>query len=303
MKTTSKIALIFAAVFALSGCYDKFVSDAPESSVCFALRNPLRSVIDGRDMEIYVGVSIGGKRAVNMNDWAKFEIDPTLLAGTSFTLLPPNYYALSNPDTFHVRKSNMPVADVRMTFTADFYNDPNVVKNYYALPLRITESSLDVVTEGKQSTIVVIKCLNACHGTYYVKGTLDSLNAAGGTVMKTTLYSDKDLSKNITRDISTVTKQTVRRPGVANAAADVGNILLDVAATPDTDGTYAVALTTGGTGAATAQITHISGKYTPGERPEFHLVYEYEKGGVFYKADEVLILRQDPYYDLRVEQW
>ena len=39
-------------------------------------------MIADRDMQIRVGVAIGGKREVDMNDWAEFEIDPALLTGT-----------------------------------------------------------------------------------------------------------------------------------------------------------------------------------------------------------------------------
>lgn len=45
------------------------------------MANPLRTVIADRDMPIYIGVSIGGKREVDMSDWAKFEIDPSLVEG------------------------------------------------------------------------------------------------------------------------------------------------------------------------------------------------------------------------------
>lgn len=44
----------------------------------FALDQPLRTVVSGTN-KIYVGVSIGGKREIDMSDWATFEIDETLL--------------------------------------------------------------------------------------------------------------------------------------------------------------------------------------------------------------------------------
>ena len=51
---------------------------------------------------------------------AKFVIDPALVEGSGKVLLPNNYYTLSDPEYFRVRKSNLPVADVRIDFTEAF---------------------------------------------------------------------------------------------------------------------------------------------------------------------------------------
>lgn len=61
-------------------------------------------MIADRDMQIRVGVAIGGKREVDMNDWAEFEIDPALLTGTGLEVLPKEYYTLSDNNLFRVSK-------------------------------------------------------------------------------------------------------------------------------------------------------------------------------------------------------
>ena len=63
----------------LTSCYEDYTHDYETTNVGFALQNPLRTVISDRDMPIYVGVSLGGKREVDMNDWAKFTLDASLL--------------------------------------------------------------------------------------------------------------------------------------------------------------------------------------------------------------------------------
>ena len=51
--------------------------------LCTLLRKkPLRTLVADTDMSIKVGVAIGGKREVHTDDWATFEIDPSLLDGT-----------------------------------------------------------------------------------------------------------------------------------------------------------------------------------------------------------------------------
>jgi hypothetical protein len=312
MKRLLRIFLLAGTALCLESCYEKFVSDAPESTVCFAVAKPLRTVIANRDNEIYVGVSIAGKREVDMNDWAKFQIDASLLDGTALTLLPASYYVLSDPETFRVRKSNLPVADVKVTFTDAFYDDPKTVGTFYALPLRITESSLDGIVAGKESTVVAIKYISSCHGTYYVKGTVSELDAPGGNVIGIPqVYANKDLSRNATRNFATRSVYAVSRPGVANLAVTATeSVLLTVGAGEVSEGVYDVAVSTDGGNIA---ITDGSGKYYPkvgsnvnnkeSDNSRFEVTYCYSKEDRYYKVEETMVLRQDPQYDLRVETW
>lgn len=298
MKTLQKI-LLFISVAMFSSCYSDHIDNFDFASVGFAIQRPLRTVIADRDMEIRVGVSIGGKREVSMNDWAKFEIDPSLLEGTKLELLPADYYTLSDPTTFRVAKPNLPVADVAIRFTQAFYDDPKSVGTNYALPFRIKEHSLDSVYEGKETSIVAIKYISTFHGTYYVKGNLYELDNAG-QVVNTTTYDDKDLIKNMTRDIKTLSTNVLERPGLANfPASTTEKIKLTIM--PDDTDTYKVLIETANGGIA---ISNGEGAYyVKKDRPEIVVKYAFTKGGKNYRAEETLILRQDPLNDLRVETW
>ena len=63
----------------MTACYDDYEKDYDKSSVYFASQKPLRTLVADTDMSIKVGVAIGGKREVHTDDWATFEIDPSLL--------------------------------------------------------------------------------------------------------------------------------------------------------------------------------------------------------------------------------
>lgn len=117
MKLVKFLFVSFVVLVSFTSCYDEYTNDYETPNMGFAVANPLRTVIADRDMPIYIGVSIGGKREVDMSDWAKFEIDPSLVEETGKVLLPSNYYTLSDQEYFRVRKSNLPVADVRIDFT------------------------------------------------------------------------------------------------------------------------------------------------------------------------------------------
>lgn len=290
--------MLLPLLLLLGSCYKDYVDDYVYSSVGFAIANPVRTVIADRDMEIRLGVSIGGKRAVDKSDWARFEVDPTLLTGTVFQLLPAEYYTLSNANTFTVQKDNLPVADVGLTFTPAFYADEKAVSNYYALPLRIKDHSLDSIMTGKGSTVAVIRYINTYHGTYYVKGSLYEMD--NGNLVNTTVYNDKDLVKNITRDLKTTGQYTLERPGLANFVV-TGTEKMKFTVTPGSGESNTVTVETAQGGVV---ITEGEGQYFPRKtNPEFTVKYAFTKGGKTYKAEDTLVLRQDPLLDLRVETW
>ncbi|WP_291592279.1 BT_3987 domain-containing protein [Bacteroides sp.] len=293
-----KINILYYALclFLMTSCYDDYVKDYDVSTTYFASQNPLRTVIADRDMTMKVGVAIGGKREVNTDDWAEFEIDPTLLEGTGLTLLPQKYYTLSNPDKFQVSKTSLAVADVVISFTDDFYADyEKTTKVHYALPFRVTDSSLDKILEGKETSIVAVKYISTYHGTYYVKGTIKELSVSG-EVVETKKYENKDLSKNITRAVNSLSKNILVREGVADfSVVSAENVKM----TMQSNHTVTVETLDG-----SIEITDGSGTYDDTkERLEISLKYRFKKDAKQYEVEETLVRRQDPLKDLHYEEW
>lgn len=289
------ILYYFLYVLIMSSCYKDYIEDYDYSTTYFASQKPLRTVIADRDMQIRVGVAIGGKRKVNMNDWAEFEIDPTLLDGTGLELLPEKYYTLSDENMFHVTKNTLAVADVGISFTDDFYNDDICTKVHYALPLKLRTSSLDKFLEGKDYSIVAIKYISTYHGTYYIKGKVSELSETG-EIINTETYGNADLSKNDVRMVNTLTRNVLLRQGVGNSVVtETENVKL----TFQNNHTLKVETAEGG-----IEIMDGSGTFDDSkENLEISLEYCYTKSGKKYKVEETLIRRQDPLKDLRFEEW
>ena len=114
----------------MTACYDDYEKDYDKSSVYFASQKPLRTLVADTDMSIKVGVAIGGKREVHTDDWATFEIDPSLLEGTGLTLMPENYYQLANPNKMTISNPKLAIADVKVTFSDAFYEDNTASVSY-----------------------------------------------------------------------------------------------------------------------------------------------------------------------------
>lgn len=290
MKRIITIIAVLAACVSATSCYEDFIDDYKFSAVYFASQKPLRTVIADRDMLIKVGVTIGGKREVDTNDWADFTIDESLLEGTAFTAMPEEYYELSHPSRMNVSKANLPIADVAISFTDAFYNDEKAIGKHYAIPFKLVDSSTDSLLQDKTTSIVAVKYISTWHGTYYVKG---QVKAAGED--KATVYSNPDLSKNITRDLTTVSRNVLIRNGVANTTAANEKIRL----TFNENGTVTVDTAEGGIAVTGGTSTWEES----GDRIVIKLAYSYEKGGVTYEVAEELHRRQDPLNDLIFEEW
>lgn len=296
--------IIAALALLMCACYASYDNDFEYSTVYFASQKPLRTVIFDTNPTIKVGVSIGGKREINPADWATFTIDPTLLIGTPFKLMPESYYSLSNASKMTISNTNLAIADVEITFNEAFANDNNSYGNYYAIPFKITGHNLDSIGistsgEKKDYSIVVVKAVSKYHGTYYIKGNMVKLNAdetPGTSASDSTRYEVADLSKNITRDLSSISRYVILRPGFANS---VLNPAESVKLTIAPDGS-SLLIEPGSTSAITNTACTLN---LLKDQPEFNLQYTFDRAGIKYKVNELLIRRQNPEYDLRFEEW
>lgn len=307
MKRTTIVLLV--SMLSLTSCYEDYIKDYETTTAGFAMQSPLRTVISDRDMSIYVGVSLGGKREVDMADWATFVIDPTLLYNTGLELLPEEYYELSDPNTFRVRKSNLPVADVGISFTDAFYADPLSLETHYALPFSVVETSMDQIREGADYSIVAVKYVSSFSGTWYVRGEVAEVDSQGNPVYGTTrVYRSKDLIDDETVYLATISPNTLSRPGIADLSD--GGYILTIDNGGESGGDYDVTVSSsegGITVTGTGRYVYKSDEFTynGGDEPcpEIDLEYTFETGGKKYRAIETLVLRRDPLNDLRVEEW
>jgi len=313
MKKIIKAALLLAVAFAATSCFDDYLYDYETPNMGFSLNKQVRTVVSTTN-QIYVGVSIGGKREVDMNDWACFTLDETLLTGTGKEMLPEHYYELSDPNMFKVRKPNMAIADVGITFTDDFYADAKSLTGKYALPFRLIATSIAAPADslgnvnpygsirvGGETAIVAIKYISGLSGTYYRVGSEVEVDAQGEVIGTPFSYEAADLMNNATVACTTLAKYDILRPGLGNSTMNG----LKIGLTPDAGG-YSVSLEGDG-----ATITNASGTYvaegdyalysSDTKAPQFNLEYTYEVSGRYYKVSEKLVLRQFAERELRVE--
>ena len=301
MMKYKAIILMAAAAMGLTACYDSYEKDFEVTRAYFASQKPLRTLVADTGMSIKVGVAIGGKREVDTKDWATFEIDPALLDGTGLTLMPESYYRLADPSRMTISNPNLAICDVKVEFTDDFYNDDNAAGIHYAIPFRMTGHSQDEVladVNGKPMdySIVAVKFVSRWHGTYYVRGKMTNL-----ATNEVSEYYNKDLSRNITRDLATVSRNVVRRTGFGSV--NVAGEALDITVNDDLTVTLKAAGSVEVEEASASLNPEADGLELAGKQPEFKISYVFERSGVKYRVEETLTRRQNPEDDLRFEEW
>lgn len=305
MKLRHYIYSLMIMISATS-CYEDFINDYEYSSIGFSSQEPLRTVIADRDMTIAVGGAIGGKRGVDKNDWAEFKINPELLDGTGLHILPESHYTLSDKSMMRVSKSTIPVADVTISFTEEFYKDEKTAKLYYALPFEIEASSLDSILAGKETSVVAIKYISTYQGDYFYSGRIQEFNSDGIAVSDITSFKNKN--DNTVKKLETISTNKLCLYGLGNVLYDAANNVKDVKMnlTLNDDNTVSCSKAEAGVDLLEGKGTY---EYSYDEenldsKMIIKISYKYKRGGkIFSVDDEILTRRQDPYRELRFEEW
>jgi hypothetical protein len=127
-----KIALGLIMISLLVGCYDEFRIDYPYTTVAFSSVKGNstddgvlgRTVVKNEGLKIDFGVYLSGVLENTEERWVKFVIDPSLLAGTTYELMPSDYYTLSHNNTFTIPKGSY-IGRITVTLdSAKFIGDP-----------------------------------------------------------------------------------------------------------------------------------------------------------------------------------
>jgi hypothetical protein len=235
MKT--KIIMVILFAMSLTSCtkYDDFTNDYEYTAVYFAYQNPIRTLF-ANNLNLEVGVVLGGKRENNKQEEATFRIapellsDPDIVGSNNFTLLPENYYTLGNPSRMIIKKGEL-IGTVSVNIDESFLSDPLATQNTYALPFLLTETSADSILSGdvnkprKDYTILLIKYINEHHGVYYHRGVRKQYDAGGALVDELSYASNlpQEFVQNIVWNVNTVNATTLKTNGVAEFTTGSSN--------------------------------------------------------------------------------
>ncbi|WP_372753237.1 BT_3987 domain-containing protein [Labilibaculum sp.] len=284
--------LLLATLFSCEE-YEDYTYDYDYTTVYFGSQTPIRTVVARDTMELELGVTIGGVLENNSDEWATYSVDEDLLAIYDteglFTVLPEEYYSLSNDSIFVIEKGEY-AGTVTCTFDRDLFTaDAFAMDETYAIPLLLNNTSVDSILSTKDYSIIVVKYVSPYHGYYYSKGVQYTLGEDGFPTDTTTFY-DADLSQNDVKEFSTLGLNTI------SATYFGSSITGDMELTVNDDNTVDVT-------SDDVTITNDDNCIYDEDEKTFYLNVELTKSSISYSVSDTLILRQDPEDDIRYEEW
>ena len=185
-----KVLLFMILAVSLTGCYEDFRVDYTHTTVAFAAVEGgsdtpgvlWRSVVKGEGLDLDVGVYLAGVIENEKQRWVSYTIDPSLLQGTQYELLPEDYYSLSNSEEFVIPAGEF-VGKINIELdSTKFIGDPLTTQPHYAIPFRLTETSEDSILSTADTRILVLKYMNQYEGAYIQEGTYKTYSAEGEVI-------------------------------------------------------------------------------------------------------------------------
>jgi hypothetical protein len=249
--------------------------DYPYSAVYFPHASIDRTVIAGEYMEIGVGIFLGGRIENPSEEWATYELDPDILSGTGYTLLPDEYYSLDSEGTITIPRGKFQ-GFARVTVDQElFCADPLALTSTYALGFRLLDTSVDSILAGMESTIISFRYINTYDGNYYHRGR--AVGFVEGNPVDTMMYPADDVW-----NLTTFSPAGVTVPEMGNISAD--GYMMDLVIHPD----HSVSIQKNPV--ADKEVTGLFGEYDPDSRT-FILEYSFDYQGRDYTARDTLIFR------------
>jgi len=279
----------------MQSCYSDYKTDFNYSSVYFARQYPLRllQIEDDEDLTFNIGVTLAGKYKNSDNEQVEYKIDTTLLAQASVDLnrhldlkvLPSDYYTVSDDSRIIIKEGKF-LGGVDFKLNKEkVLSDPNMMKPYYALPLRIVRATTDSILYGKEYTVYVIQLINQYEGNYWLHGVDYTLNSQLDTISQER-YTNKDLVKDRNMRLRTLSPTSLLLPyvGQYNQSSDGKELYTMKMNIRDEDGIVTLSANT------TSKITQVvgGGEYDYATK-EFFIEYNYvDAVGSTHKVSDTL---------------
>ncbi|WP_170179706.1 BT_3987 domain-containing protein [Flavivirga rizhaonensis] len=285
-KSCVLILLLLSILLSCDPYEDYIVDTAGYKTVYFPYTELPRSAVSGEGLEIKVGAYLGGVRENNNDEDVTFEIDETLLDGTSYTLLPSDYYTLGNSSKITIPKGEY-LGLLPVKFDSLKMANDQLLKDFnYALPFKMVSASVDSILEGKGQTIIPIKLMNTYEGNFYQVGSLKEFFTATKVLDTAYVYGNYfDLTDNIEiRELSSIMMDTVKINGVANRQGD--NYSMKLKVNPEDNSVTIIA-----DPSSDYQVEENGFSLWDPVKRIFTLKYKYSDGGKDFEIEETLTFR------------
>jgi len=251
------------------------MTDYKYTAIYFPHASIERTVIAGEYMNIGVGIYLGGRIKNTQEEWATYTLDPEILAGTSYTLLPENYYSIETGDRVVIPIDKFHGFTTVSIDQDQFCADSLALTSTYALGFRLLDTSVDTILQNMDTTIITFRYINTYDGNYYHKGR--AIAYTDGNPIDTMHYPEDDYWK-----LNTFSTNGVTAPEMGNISGS--DYYMDLIIQPDNSVTMVK------NPGATVDVESHYGQYDPDTRT-FFLEYSFMHQGYKYTARDTLLFR------------
>lgn len=280
------IYFTFALLFMVS-CkdyfYNDYTTDFENTSVYFPYQTLERTFVYGEFNQIQLAVQMGGQRENKAHEWVTYEIDNTIPADENLTLLPSDYYQLSDDKQFEILPGDLG-GEITLTVNEDFFKTADTTQYY--IPLRLLSTSVDTILSKKTTMILKLKVKAAKFGNYYHNGVLLIDSISGNT--KTIAFHQEEPVTNAVNnwELTSFTHDTLITNGVADKKLSAINYSFKLFV----NGNNSVVIHANAASLWQVKPNGLS-MYDP-EKREFYLNYKYQDAvGNNYTVTDTLIFR------------
>lgn len=286
MKIKS-LVIISSLLLLAAGCtFDDPVTEYPVKSVLFTYQTYNRQLVVGEGLTFKIGVVFAGLDRSDRDRVVKYKIDPTLLEGTSYKLLPSDYYTCADPSQLVIKKGELKAYMPVVMDSAKFVNDPLSLTGEYVLPVRIVEADADTITHGKDYTLISLSYQARQYGNYNYKGA----RINGSTSARET-YRNAPEQTNSIRQLQTLGPQKFRVYADQTTGCDPMKALYSMVITVPVSGGGTVTLEPDSSYLPAIPVSAVGTSTYDVATKTFILNYKYTSGGVEWTAADTLTFR------------
>lgn len=285
MKNILRLLAYGLIALMATSCYDDFVTDNDFTSVYFPHQELERTFVYGEFNTIKVAVQLGGRRENNATEWVTYQVDTAVEADPSLTLLPEDYYDLSDKERFTINAGNFG-GEIDLTVTEEFFARADTTSYYIPFSLVDKSTDVDTLLEFKKTMILKLKVETAKFGNYYHNGVV-VITTPEGTVSTQAYHQEEPVTNAVNNwELSTLVHDTLMTDGIATKKTTTKDYRFNLFVNSDnTVDIYP--------NASSEWAVYPDGpsSYDP-EKREFYLSYKYtDVFGYEYVAQDTVIFR------------
>ncbi len=263
--------------------YNDYTTDFEYTSVYFPYQTLERTFVYGEFNHIQVAVQIGGRRENKTSEWVTYKIDTSIPVDGNLTLLPAEYYELSNYNQFEILPGDLG-GEITLSVKEDFFKRADTTEYY--IPLRLLSTSVDTILSLKTTMVLKLKVKASKFGNYYHNGVL-KIDSIGGKSKTIAYHQEEPVTNAINNwELTSFTHDTLLTNGIANQKFSTINYSFKLYVNEDNSVDVL---------ANPASLWQVkpngSSTYNP-EKREFYLNYNYQDAvGNNYTVTDTLIFR------------